>query len=199
MYGHRKIMNEDWKIVDRYKNNTRDNMPMDETIISFSDRIIDVFEMVNQENGGSKTVENNLVVYHIPIEKPASVICLLTFEEEKETLKKETENIILSDLINGDKNAKARAAYMAISLDMAKDLKKKYPKQWKEACYGLSGYWKVIANVVSGDTFNSLKALRAKFAAEGFIPLKEQPKSEDLFKDMETWKDPKTLYTAKKK
>lgn len=96
MYGHRKIMNEGWQIVDRYKNTNRDKMPMDETIISFSDRIVDIFEMINQENGGSKSVANNAVVYNIPSEKPASVISLLTFDEEKESLKKENENSIVS-------------------------------------------------------------------------------------------------------
>ncbi len=199
MYGHRRIMNQGWSIVDRYKNTNRDNMPMDETIISFSDRIIDVFEMVNQESGGSKSVVNNVVVYNIPSEKPASVIGLLTFDEEKVRLVNENQKSIVSDLLNGDKQAKARAAYLAISLDMAKDLKKKYPKQWKEACYDLSGYWKVIANIINGETFNTHNALKAKFIAEGFIPLKEQPKSEVLFNDMETWKDPKTLYTAPNK
>jgi len=202
IYGHRRIMNEGWKIVDRYKNSTRDNMPMDETIISYSDRVIAVFEMVNQENGGSKSVKNNVVVYNIPNEKPASVIGLLTFDEEKEILKKENEKSIISDLINGDKQAKARAAYLAVSLDMAKDLKKKHPKQWKEACYVLSGYWKVINNIFVDDTFNTfntLKYLKAKFQEAGFIPMLIKPGAKDLFNDMETWKEPKTLYTLNKK
>ena len=194
IYGHRRMMNEGWQIVDRYKNTTRDNMPMDETIISFSDRILDVFEMVNQQNGGSKSVSDNVVVYNIPSEKPGSVISLQSFDEEKTALIKETGDNIVSDLIGGDKQAKARAAYLAVSLDMDKALKKKYPKQWKEACYDLSGYWKVMNNVLGGDTFNSLKAIKAKFTAAGFLPLKVEPKTEVLFNDRMTWKDPSTLY-----
>ena len=59
--GYRKMMNHndrfdpDWLIVDRYKNTTRNNMPMDETITSFCDRMVELFEMVNEANGGGKT------------------------------------------------------------------------------------------------------------------------------------------------
>jgi len=60
---------------------------MDETITSFADRVVDVFEMVNQENGGSKTIVNNTVVYHIPSEKPASVYKLFSLDEENQGLK----------------------------------------------------------------------------------------------------------------
>jgi len=196
IYGHRRILNEGWNLVDRYKNTKRDKMPMDETIISFADRVVDVFEMVNEENGGSKTVENNVVVYKIPIEKPASVYKLLTYDEEKATLKKEVQKSIESNLLSGKKQEMARAAYLAISLDLAKELKKKYPKQWKEACYNLSGYWKVIGNLFHSDGFKSLVQLKEKFIAAGFIPMNAAPKTEDIYKDMETWKDPKTLYKS---
>src|SRR5690606_39461115 len=40
MDGYRKMMSNGWMIVDRYKNTTRDNMPMDETITSFADRLV---------------------------------------------------------------------------------------------------------------------------------------------------------------
>lgn len=194
IYGHRRILNQGWQIVDRYKNTKRDNMPMDETIMSFADRVVEVFEMVNQENGGSKTVVNNTVVYNIPGEKPASVIKLLTNVEERQSLKNSIEKEIVVNLLNGNKQEKARSAYQGIALDMAGELKGKYPKQWKEACYDLSGYWKIISNIFHSAGFNSLAQLKDKFMAAGFIPLKEEPKTDVLFKDMETWKDPKTLY-----
>lgn len=199
MYGHRRIMNEGWQIVDRYKNTKRDNMPMDETIISFSDRIIDLFEMVNQENGGSKSVVNNVVVYNIPGEKPASVYKLLTYDEELVTLKANVEKNIVANLLSGKKQEMARAAYLAVSLDMAKDLKKKYPKQWKEACYNLSGYWKVIANILHSGGSKSIQNLKAKFVVAGFIPMESEPKTDVLYQDMEIWKDPSKLYPSVKK
>ncbi|MDP3912545.1 MAG: ADP-ribosylglycohydrolase family protein [Bacteroidota bacterium] len=198
IYGHRRILNEGWNIVNRYKNTKRANMPMDETIISFADRVVDVFEMVNQENGGSKTVENNTVVYKISSEKPASVYKLLNLDEEKLRLKNEVEKDIASNLLSGKKQEMAQAAYLAVSLDLTKDLKKKYPKQWKEACYNLSGYWKVIGNIFHSDGFKSLVQLKEKFSTAGFVPMVAAPKTEDIYKDMENWKDPKILYTIVK-
>jgi hypothetical protein len=194
MYGHRRMMNEGWQIVDRYRNTKRDNMPMDETIISFSDRIIDVFEMVNKDNGGSKSVVNNVVVYNIPGEKPASVEKLLSIEEEIVRLKDELGNSIITDLLSGDKQATARAAYFAVALDMAGDLKKKYPKQWKEACYNLSGYWKVISNIFHTNNFELMKQFRAKFAATGFGRLNFEQNEKVLYSEKEIWKDPKSIY-----
>ena len=194
IYGHRRILNEGWQIVDRYKNTKRDNMPMDETIISFADRVVDVFEMVNQENGGSKTIQNNVMVYKILSEKPASVYGLDSYDEEKIQLKNNFEKDIVNNLLNGNKQEMARAAYFAVSLNMTNDLKKKYPEQWKEACYNLSGYWKVMSNVFHSADFKSLLTLKAKFVAAGFIPLKTAPETDVLYSDMETWKDPIVLY-----
>lgn len=198
LYGHRRLLNEGWNIVDRYKNTKRDKMPMDETIISFADRVVDVFEMINQQKGGSKRVVNKTVVYNIPGEKPASVYKLLIYDEEKRILKKDVEKGIISNLLSGKQQEMARAAYLAISLDMAKDLERKYPKQWKEACYYLSGYWKVIGNIFHSDNFKSLVQLKEKFIAAGFIPMDAAPKTEAIYKDMETWKDPEILYALVK-
>ena len=39
MKGYRWMLAQGWPIVDRYKNTTRENMPADETITSFADRL----------------------------------------------------------------------------------------------------------------------------------------------------------------
>jgi len=76
MLNHHKRQDPEWQIVDRYRNTTRDNMPMDETITSYADRIIEIFEMVNETNGGKETLKNNIMVYEILSESPANVIKL---------------------------------------------------------------------------------------------------------------------------
>ncbi|MFZ4770539.1 MAG: hypothetical protein ACOYLO_10200, partial [Ferruginibacter sp.] len=106
------------------------------------------------------------------------------------------EKDIKSNLLSGKKQEMARAAYLAVSLDLSKDLKKKYPKQWKDACYNLSGYWKVISIVFNNDSFKSLLQLREKFFATGFIPLTTYPNDGVLYSDMEAWKDPEKLYKS---
>jgi hypothetical protein len=194
IYGYRRILNEGWQIVDRYKNTKRDNMPMDETIISFADRVVGVFEMVNEQNGGGKSLLNKVVVYNIPVEKPASVINLLTPEEEKNSLITSMQKEIVNNLLNGNRKGKARSAYEAVCIGLSESLKKQYPKQWKEACYNLSGYWKVMNNIFNGGGFKSILTLKEKFDDAGFIPLAKVPDKEVLYTDMESWKDPITLY-----
>jgi hypothetical protein len=86
---------------------------------------------------------------------------------------------------------------MAICMDLSSTLAKKYPKQWKEACYNLSGYWKVITNILHSDSFQSLVQLKSKFEAAGFVKMDKKPEEQKLYEDMEPWKDPATLYTLK--
>ncbi len=196
VYGYRKMMAEGWQIVDRYKNTTRDNMPMDETITSFADRLVELFEMVNENNGGKKLVANQALVYEIPVEQPAPVKGITSLENQKQQLKSESEQTITNHLLNGNKEEKARAAYMAVCFDMNKELSKKYPKQWKDACFQLSGYWKIMANIFQGDgekPFTRLAQLKEKFVAAGFkAPNKKF--SERELENTTAWKDPVELY-----
>lgn len=197
--GYRKMMNHndrynpEWQIVDRYMNTSRDNMPMDETITSFADRIIELFEMVNEANGGAKKLVNNQMVYQIPSESPAPMIKLYAPEIQKQQLKTEFEAKIANQILHGNREEKARAAYMAICLDMNENLRKNNPKQWNEACFELSGYWKVMNNIFFVDS-KSLKLFREKFKMAGFkSPVKEYSDSQ-IYDDHIFWKDPKELY-----
>lgn len=83
MTGYKRMMQNGWNIIDRYKNTTREDMPTDETIITFSDRLIEVFEMVNQQNGGKKTIKDNKMVYLIHKEAPQNIYPLLPIEKQK--------------------------------------------------------------------------------------------------------------------
>lgn len=198
MKGYRNMLNRndpynpDWQIVDRYRNTTRDNMPMNETITSFADRIIELFEMVNMENGGEKTLENNQVVYRIPLEEPIPVIKLISTEEEIKTLKVELKLQIIDDLINGSREEKAKSVYMAICLNLDNDLREKYPQQWEEASFELSGYWKIMNNIFFDD-FESLLRFRGKFKTAGFKIPAQRATASELYSGS-VWKDPVELY-----
>lgn len=191
--GYRNMMSQGWMIVDRYKNTTRDNMPMDETITSFADRLIDLFELVNETNGGKKMVVNQTVVYEIPVENPAPVDQLVTHDSQKAALQKEYSKEITDNLLNGSKEQKARAAYMAVCLDLDKNLSQKYPAQWKQACYDLSGYWRVMNNIFFGN-FISLGKLKDKFIQAGFKSPSKQYSDQELYGNVVVWKDPTGLY-----
>lgn len=202
-YGYRKMLHHndenmpEWLIVDRYRNTTRDNMPMNETITSYADRLIEIFEMINENNGGKKAIENNQVVYQIPAENPAMITKLVSMEDQKSHVKEEFENQIRQGILSTDREARARAAYMAVCLDMAPELAKINPKQWKVACRDLSGYWKIMNNIFFGD-FKSLQAFAAKFKEAGLKSLPRQFTDNEIYNDKAFWKNPEELYTVKK-
>ena len=191
--GYRKMLSEGWMIVDRYKNTSRDNMPMDETITSFADRLIDLFELVNETNGGKKLVVNQVMTYEIPAESPALLLPIASLQSQKEALQKDDEKEITSNLLTGTKEQKARAAYMAVCLDLDKNLRQKYPREWEQARYELSGYWRVMNNIFFGN-FISLGKLKDKFVQAGFKQPAKQYGDADIYGNVVTWKDPKGLY-----
>ncbi len=191
--GYRKMLSEGWMIVDRYKNTSRDKMPMDETITSFADRLIDLFELVNETNGGRKTVANQVLVYEIPTESPAPIDPLLSHENQKLALQKAHEKEITSAILSGSKEQRAKAAYLAVCLDFDKTLNQNHPKEWEAARYALSGYWRVMNNIFFGN-FISLGKLKDKFLSAGFKKPAKQYSDDELYGNVTIWKDPKTLY-----
>ncbi len=168
-------------------------MPLDETITSFSDRIIELFEMVNQQNGGLKILENNAWFYQIPSEKPVSIVALNSMDSKDELLPS-----IIEGIHSEKREEMAKAAYLSICFDTNTELARKYPKKWKKACYYLSGYWKIINNLFyikrPSNDFESMKRSRNKFEIAGFKALKNGYGNKELWTDMEIWKDPDILY-----
>jgi len=188
-YGYRKMLSEGWMIVDRYKNTTREKMPMDETITSFADRLIELFEMVNRENGGQKTLIDKEMTYEIPQENPQPVVEVISPKNQKKKIRLEFAEEIKNNLLNGNIEQKARAAYMAVCLEMDEELRKKHPEQWDKAIYNLNGYWK-LKHVIFSYNFNELKQLRGKFVSAGLKePVKKYSKDE-LWNSSQIWRNP---------
>ncbi len=137
--GYRWMMSQGWQIVDRYHNTKRENMPEDETITSFADRIIDLAEKVIVENGGKRVLQNGKPVFLVKVEKPANVEPLSDVIKKVEEMKKamglEIEKIIAG---GGTDQDLARSAYIAICIDLAEELKSKYPANWEKALSALT-------------------------------------------------------------
>ncbi len=188
VYGYRQMMSQGWQIVDRYQNTTRDNMPMDETITSFADRLIELFEQINEDNGGKKIYSNNQLIYLIPTENPINIEKMVSVENERSSLIKQLEREISENLTNGNRADNARAAYYAVCLDMGQEMNEKYPAEWKQAVENLSGYWKVMNNIFYGNSFKSLNILRDKFLVSGFIKPKKEYSDREIYEVKEVWK-----------
>ncbi|MFZ2146378.1 MAG: ADP-ribosylglycohydrolase family protein [Sedimentisphaerales bacterium] len=166
--GYHWMMKQSWKIVDRYYNTTREDMPMDETISSFADRIIDLAERVITEQGGRRQDINGQIVYHIRLEKPANIVPLSNLTEQIDRLQLEMKSAIETTIANENDDRKlAFAAYSAICLDLAQDLNRKYPEQWSKALESLNRYPKVVQVLFFHSPFPAGDQLRRKAIAAG--------------------------------
>jgi hypothetical protein len=166
--GYRWMMQQNWQIVDRYHNTTRDNMPMDETITSFADRIIDLAESVIIENGGQRKTFKGRTVYQIPAEKPKNILSLPNLADQITLLQTENKPRIRLTIKNETDDRKlAHAAYSAICLDLAPGLKQQYPEKWSKALDALNKYPKVVQVLFFHSPFTEGDQLRKKALAAG--------------------------------
>lgn len=173
--GYRWIMSQGWQIVDRYQNTTRDDMPMDETITSFADRLIDLAERVIVEKGGQKEIINGQHVYRIRLEKPANILPLTDIAEETGQLRSKMKSEIEQVIVSGDDEQKlAFAAYLAICLDLAQGLKQKYPQKWDKALEAINHYPKVVQVLFFHSPFPAGEQFRKKAIAAGLKKPQQQ-------------------------
>ena len=173
--GYRWMMSQGWQIVDRYQNTTRDDMPMDETITSFADRLIDLAERVIIEKGGQKETINGQHVYRILLEKPANILPLADFTEEAERLRSKMKSGIEEAIVEGSDDQKlAFAAYLAICLDLAQPLKDKHPEKWTKALEAINRYPKVVQVLFFHSPFPAGEQLRKNSIAAGLKEPEQQ-------------------------
>ncbi|NQT01827.1 MAG: ADP-ribosylglycohydrolase family protein [Planctomycetes bacterium] len=171
--GYRWMMQQNWQIVDRYHNTTRDEMPMDETITSFADRIIDLSERIIIENGGQRKNIKGQIVYQIPAEKPKNIAPLPNLANQIARLQIDMKSTIKNTITNENDTRKlAHAAYSAICLDLAQSLKQNYPKRWSKALDALNKYPKVAQVLFFHSPFTEGDHLRKKALTAGL----KQPK-----------------------
>jgi len=160
--GHRWMREQGWEIKDSYRNTTRPSMPEDETITSFGDRIVEVAGRVIIENGGSKIRRAGKDYYRIRVQKPANVEMLPNPDEQIAGLRIKLNNKIEAGFDDSATiRQKARAAYLAICLDMVSKFRSKNPDKWKQALDALEGYPKlldVLFNKSPGPAGDKLRA-----------------------------------------
>ncbi len=166
--GYRSMLAEGWQIVDRYTNTTRENMPTDETITSFADRLTDLAEKVVLEQGGRRLTTKGRVVYQIAAQKPACVQPLESPEAQTAVLKEKLESGIRQTITRpGSRQELARAAYYAICLDLAPTFRQEHPEQWSNALTALSIYQNVVQALFYHSPVPLGEELRAKALAAG--------------------------------
>jgi len=166
--GYRWMMKQDWTIVDRYRNTTRDDMPMNETITSFADRLIDLAEQVIIERGGQRQNVNGQISYLIRLERPANIVPLANFDNEAVTLRSAMKSKIEKAIISKSDNQElAFAAYLAICLDLSKSLEQNHPKRWSKALEAINSYPKVVGVLFFHSPIPAGEKLRRKAITAG--------------------------------
>jgi hypothetical protein len=125
-------------------------MPDDETITSYADRLVELSEKVIREGGGERAVQRGRPVYRISTESPGNVHPLRRAENESEKLTAELRKEILAGIQDStDEQKRARAAYLAICLDMAPALAKEHSAEWRKAVAALNEYQPLVEYLFS--------------------------------------------------
>lgn len=167
IHGYRWMMDQGWNIRDVFRNTSRDDMPTDETITSFGDRLIELCELNMTQHGGGKIEARGRPVYRIRTEKPANVERLPDAARQFAELRQKLGGEIQSGLERGTRQERARAAYLAIALDLAPGLRAHNPGGWSRALVALSGYPNVLRVLFSNSPVPDGDRLRAKAVAAG--------------------------------
>jgi len=166
--GNKVLKSQGWDIKDLYRNTSRDDMPEGETITTYSDRLIALAQLNISEHGGSQTTVNGKSVYRISTEKPANVEPLPDLKKQYATMRSQLSGEIEKGVVSGaSAREKARAAYLAICLDFAPELKEKHSAQWPAAVAALHGYPRVLQAVFYEAPFPAGDRIREKAIAAG--------------------------------
>ncbi len=166
--GRNWINKQGWEVKDRYRNTSRDQMPNDETISQFEDRVINCMKQVIREQGGEIIKVDGKSVCRIRREAPANVESL----ESARTLaspKKLFRQDIETNLGGDSPTDRARAAYLAICLGESARLQLERPSEWTQAVEDLSGFPEIARNVFNAISENGLD-LQEKARLAGLEP-----------------------------
>ncbi len=177
MRGRRWMDRQGWDIRDVYKNISRDEMPNDETITRFGDRLVEVAGRVIIERGGELHAPKGRRVYRIRVEEPVNVEPLTNLKDEAKQLASDLRPWIdYSYLTSPEAKRRAGAAYLAICLDYAEELRQKRPQQWQQALEALEQFGQLRDALFSAPT-PAGEVLKQKARAAGLIEKAESRKS----------------------
>jgi ADP-ribosylglycohydrolase len=149
--GRRWMSDQHWNIKDIYRNTTRDDMPMDETLTGLENSAVEAARVTIKKNGGDVVTKDGQRIYRIPAESPANIEPLATQADQLADLRKHFAPQLSKDLATPGV-ARARAAYIAICLGETKKFKSESPTDWSAAIAELEKYPAVIHNAFKSPT-----------------------------------------------
>jgi hypothetical protein len=143
-------------------------MPQNETLTSYGDRLVELALRNIEEQGGAKSQVSGKPVYRIKSEAAQNIERLPDLMKQHAAMRLQLRGEIEKG-IAGSSSAqqKARAAYLAICLDLAPELKEKYAVQWTAAVTALRGYPRVLQAMFYEAPFPAGDRIRAQAVAAG--------------------------------
>lgn len=175
--GYRWMLSQGWQIVDRYRNTSRDKMPEDETITSFADRLIELAQRTIHQQGGQAFEQDGRPVYNIRSELPGNVYASPETAEQIREMREASQAEIRRDLVSADSaQRRARAAYLAICLDLSGTLRQEHPAAWAEAIADLGKFWRIPQQIFYHSAHLARGAELMEKAAAAGLPKPQQRK-----------------------
>jgi len=160
--GYKWMTDHGWKIQDKFKNTSRDELP-DESMTRYADRLITLARMNVHEHGGAVAGD----AYRVVTEPAKNVEPLGDAAKQLAGLRRRLAPEIEAGIANNQQAA--RAAYLAIALDLAGDMAQKYPEPWLKSIAALAGYPQLM-QVLFWDSAGDVGApLRARALAAGLV------------------------------
>jgi hypothetical protein len=127
--GERWLRAQGWNIGAAYKNTSRDNMPVDETITSYASRLVDI---------ASRKLDFAAPAYH-----PPNYVLL-------------SASILGNP--GASREESARAAYVAICLGTAPEMEKRNPETWPRALAALRSFPELLKVATSPDVEETFRS-----------------------------------------
>ncbi len=175
--GERWIKAQGWDIQDGFRNTSRDDVPDDETITRFGSRLVTLAGLQITGHGGSKDPEGRDAVYRIPVEQSQNVEPLPDPSSQFARLRAAMKPTIEDWLDQGSTSqARARAAYLAICLDLAPAMRQQHPRQWEGALAALGEYPNVLQVLFFDSPFPAGDRIRKAALAAGVVTPTTQTK-----------------------
>lgn len=166
--GNKWLQTQHWNIEDRYRNTSRDNVPGDETLTSYEDRLLALADINILGHGGTKTTSDGRSVYRIVAEKPANVEPLPDPKIQRARLGAQSKEQIEGDIIAASsQRERARGAYLGICLDFAPELKAQHTAEWTRAVQALAAYPRVMQVMFFESPIPAGEEIRRKALAAG--------------------------------
>jgi hypothetical protein len=166
--GYKWMMDQGWKIQDKFRNTSRDELP-DESITRYGDRLIALAGQNIREQGGQAPA-NGKGEYRIVTQPAANLEKLANAGQQLAALRREWAAQIEAGVRRPESTQHAaRAAYLAIALDTATGLSAKYPDGWRNALAALSGYPGVMQALFYESAGDAGEPLRQRALAAGLV------------------------------